>query len=828
MNWTEGALARHLRGKGLKPEISKQKQYFAKTRPGPRDASKPTASIPFLSRPSSLPKALPEKQSPRALIQSSPYFQRRQSQQVEAQERHSGHSLHQRLRDDGLSTANRDFLKSHMSNGKRRHTTGREETLDTKRRRLLQKGDWAGINVQKPMPLQFSARGNSAGGQIWGYRNKHRAGQPASFFEKLKHSRKNALRGHGTSHSSTQGGDRVVRIRIGSEDVRFGGGSQATTRSSHQNSPRTVTQSKGLQQSIYFMGSSSPHHHAFSGSTEDRERTIQTKKSTWQIRRGRDGATYDDIASRASQSMLHGQQGRLENDQRAGQPLVVESSPVVVHHPVPQRLSQLVLSTRRGTPKSDAFGSTVAEVSYNPLPAVDPSELSENERWHDMLASSGHREETPKDLGHSRAVATENISPGASNFPGPSSPSAHQPSSGYSTIRASLNVQTRTPSGFEMTHAGTWPNNHEPYEELGNGGSLPRHTPVALRFSSPLSLVNTSPSLDNSAVNDLEHGISTSQGKTHTTEEAVLRNLCGNTMQRPSLLTHSDNREEHGFGQQDREAHPRDDVKEADALGFVFKTSEIKTNRNTSDSEPAAACVDADWMNFIFGERDEEAQDTLFREARQEAARDLRPSSSSSSSHCPNLWPPSLDHDTETVATCGTFDRENDKDIIRPSSRRSFVFDLDPPDESIYEDLTSSLPETRSVDITHADIEESAIDNIHDLMIPGTTGSNYTIADIDSAPAMDSMSTVAQPPESEVGETPGQYFRFARPKTFVGRLGSSSVHDAGPILPLSIHPETKKRGRPKRRSRKKAKDGRANIRRMPDHDGDPIEGDSDE
>ncbi|CCF38990.1 hypothetical protein CH063_09938, partial [Colletotrichum higginsianum] len=73
-----------------------------------------------------------------------------------------------------------------------------------------------------------------------------------------------------------------------------------------------------------------------------------------------------------------------------------------------------------------------------------------------------------------------------------------------------------------------------------------------------------------------------------------------------------------------------------------------------------------------------------------------------------------------------------------------------------------------------------------------------------------------------------QYFRFARPKTFVGRLASSSVHDAGPILPLSIHPESKKRGRPKRRSRKKAKDGRANIRGLPDHDGDPIEGGSDE
>ncbi|KAK1584847.1 uncharacterized protein LY79DRAFT_591868 [Colletotrichum navitas] len=98
-----------------------------------------------------------------------------------------------------------------------------------------------------------------------------------------------------------------------------------------------------------------------------------------------------------------------------------------------------------------------------------------------------------------------------------------------------------------------------------------------------------------------------------------------------------------------------------------------------------------------------------------------------------------------------------------------------------------------------------------------------------STPALDSASTAAHPPESEVGEVPGHSFQFVRPKTFIGRLASSFAQDVGPIVPLSVHNEASKSVRPRRRSRKKkAKDGRADIRRVPDHDGDPIEGGSDE
>ncbi|KAI6082390.1 hypothetical protein F4821DRAFT_263995 [Hypoxylon rubiginosum] len=56
-------------------------------------------------------------------------------------------------------------------------------------------------------------------------------------------------------------------------------------------------------------------------------------------------------------------------------------------------------------------------------------------------------------------------------------------------------------------------------------------------------------------------------------------------------------------------------------------------------------------------------------------------------------------------------------------------------------------------------------------------------------------------------------FRFAIPRTFVGKLvDPNAIPQKPPILP-------RRRGRPK----KKAADGRTDIRRLPDFDGDPIE-----
>ncbi|OHW93702.1 hypothetical protein CSPAE12_07427 [Colletotrichum incanum] len=252
MNWTEGALARQSRGKGWKPELAKQKQYFAKARAGLPNASKPSvASVSFLSRQPDMPTAHPGKRPPKTLIQSSPHLRRRQSQHGETRGRHFGRSPRQRPREEEPSTVNHDSPKLHMSlrtNSKRKHTVDEKEDMDMKRRRLLQKSDWAGINVQKAMPLQFSASSNLAGSQIWGFRNKHATGQPAPFFQRISRD-KITMRESAPSHSGTQVEDSGIRIRIGSEDIRLGIGSQITTKSPHKRFLRTISKSNNLRQS---------------------------------------------------------------------------------------------------------------------------------------------------------------------------------------------------------------------------------------------------------------------------------------------------------------------------------------------------------------------------------------------------------------------------------------------------------------------------------------------------------------------------------------------------------------------------------------------------
>jgi hypothetical protein len=76
---------------------------------------------------------------------------------------------------------------------------------------------------------------------------------------------------------------------------------------------------------------------------------------------------------------------------------------------------------------------------------------------------------------------------------------------------------------------------------------------------------------------------------------------------------------------------------------------------------------------------------------------------------------------------------------------------------------------------------------------------------------------------SEVATT-GEQFRFAQPKLFVGSRSSMSQPKRVAVSGVGISLAKKKRGRPK----KKANDGRADIRALPNYSSDPIEESEDE
>jgi hypothetical protein len=85
-------------------------------------------------------------------------------------------------------------------------------------------------------------------------------------------------------------------------------------------------------------------------------------------------------------------------------------------------------------------------------------------------------------------------------------------------------------------------------------------------------------------------------------------------------------------------------------------------------------------------------------------------------------------------------------------------------------------------------------------------------------------STMVAPAQSDVAcsetGTLGEHFRFVQPKPFVGRHSNTSQPPnrvAGPGVGITL--SRRKRGRPKKR----ANDGRTDIRALPNYNSDPIE-----
>ncbi|EXF74500.1 hypothetical protein CFIO01_01978 [Colletotrichum fioriniae PJ7] len=845
MNWTEGALARHSRGKGWKPEIAKQKQYFAKARSGLHGPPKPGLdSISFLSQQVN-PSAYPTKRLPTVLSQNLPHFQQHQQHQ---QHRHSQHRQYNqnnqhnapqdhRLRmsprqpewKEPLVAMDQGILqepRSQHAARKRKLPDDDPELLDAKRHRLLQKGDWAGISVQKSLPLHFSGAGNSDGRQIWGFRNKHPTGQSGSIWEQ-NGIRRRPLQGKATSCISTQGGDKDVRIRIGSEDIRYSGGSQITARSSRNRLPRTATQSKNLRQSEYFGPASSqtsaqsygpPGLHGYRALP-----VYKTEPSTQ--RKHRQSATCRGNPPSSSMSpRSHRYPTRLERLQKEGRSLFIESSPSRVHHPVPRRLSQLVLLERSGKPASEMFGSTIGQVGRNPVQEVASSEYSENERWRKMIES---HEDQPKSSfeqysGASRKIVE--ISPGVSNILGSSSSVArglrfdHPPMS----ISTGSALDDTAPDNMETgqyKRSGTsTKNDGRPENTAGRIGSS---SPPVLTRSSTISVGRPKGDLYND-----EEGLSEDTSLAHAESCSDDGHYAG-PRQLPPMFE-SDSEEKTTLNKQEpseKSLAPADEEHE-DVENQDFLPQTLNTDARNTTPVPGSEKVDMDteWMSFIFGEDVEDDEDIAFKESLKEAVRDLRPSSSSASDHYQPSVDPISAFTSKELAPHKMLQHQDDGVLILASPRYSPK--AGQTDMAISRDLTDCEPEYSHYQTTDTNIAGSIIAEDSDSIIP-QAGTESLTSEVATTLVMDSMSMIAQSSNSDLGENVGH--RFAKPKTFVGRLASSSNRDPGPVLPPSVNKVSKKRGRPKGRSRKKkAKDGRANIRGLPDYDGDPIEGGSDE
>jgi hypothetical protein len=251
MNWTEGKLARHSRarqGKQSKQTLLRQKEHFAKARagllPNPSKQTSPSIALfPFAVsgdagnslfaatlRPSTASGDRTEHPKRRRLS-SSPRNHASTSQPV------SGYHFGQGSKEQ------------HYSNPSSAGGVDNPAILE-KRRKLLRENDWAGIRMQKPIPVHFEQ--SPPGDKRWTRRRRSTVGktrhpvgdrhdQPRKVKDSIGHPFQN----------------RDVRVTVGSQEVRLGEGSSVRRSRHAEIGPEGLQTFRGAAMPSTFLTSSS-------------------------------------------------------------------------------------------------------------------------------------------------------------------------------------------------------------------------------------------------------------------------------------------------------------------------------------------------------------------------------------------------------------------------------------------------------------------------------------------------------------------------------------------------------------------------------------------
>ncbi|KAK4149715.1 hypothetical protein C8A00DRAFT_18641 [Chaetomidium leptoderma] len=263
-----------------------------------------------------------------------------------------------------------------------------------------------------------------------------------------------------------------------------------------------------------------------------------------------------------------------------------------------------------------------------------------------------------------------------------------------------------------------------------------------------------------------------------------------------------------------------------------------------SSSQPPVAAQQADatsegtdpdeaWKTFVFGdEGSDEVGRAAFEEAKHDAARSLRPSdppySSDEGFECVNH---------SNIATAGTRHTDHGNETSEsaegpPSTEASASVKATygPSSSGVVSDPTVDISE--SVQAPGVEVSagtssvpgaESAADT-SESRGPGSVEESGSSALESHKGALSMTTSMAVAPArsevepSETGIT-GEQFRFTQPKLFVGSRSNPSqpIRVVGPGVGITL--AKKRRGRPKKR----ANDGRADIRALPNYSSDPIE-----
>ncbi|KAI0393259.1 hypothetical protein F5Y17DRAFT_466981 [Xylariaceae sp. FL0594] len=321
MNWTEGTLARHSRGRARNALIARQKQHFAKARANLLNnrAQKPPLTISFL---------------PPEAISGSP--QRSLPIQVSHEEQSTAPS----------------FMPWQADRGRPSYPPSNTDATGCadfeKRRRLLEKSDWAGLHLQEPLHISFP-------GQIYANRRWTRPldvahpnwNQPVTV-------RRDKPRKLLKKPS--------MRIRIGSQEI--------------QQSHETSTQQSVAQYAYEF-----DHH----------PHRVQRRLAPGESRHDRHSDERASLGQRAE--IRQATRPSSSSPSEPETPINVVYSSSLIHEPVPRRDSKVPLqqwlSLQFGDDEDEDDGQSMhveVEESTRPVPS---SQESEQRMWEGWPSNNG-------------------------------------------------------------------------------------------------------------------------------------------------------------------------------------------------------------------------------------------------------------------------------------------------------------------------------------------------------------------------------------------------------------------------------------------------------
>lgn len=784
MNWTEGNLARHSRGQAAKENHRLQKQHFHKARNRllSRNLPRSPVKISFLNRGQasqparaqgcsvSPPTVLPSARYPDARL---PWFGAQVKQDILGKE-NSTQSDGGDIRAFGETTGPFNVYRKHPLLADIVAEEDRTSWGWEKRQRLLSEPDWTGLETQRPLNLLFHGQVRASSGP-WG----NRRGQPQVYsgpkyianFANRYGAKEQREPCHGLKLGTLA--THPIRIQIGSQDVTYDPdpGSQVSRWSDARRSPRRWPKSDELASRA-------------TDSVRGRTRRLSESESSWSF--GTDSCRQTTTHHKARRSLsLFGASRNHGHPQDEDFKRVYDHRGI--HEPIPVRVNFPRFLQPPPSVRSDDNESIQVHIGQSNR--ITPSEMVENDKWENIVMSADDGI-IPLTRGSSllgSTICPPSISPG---------PSEVQPRLDLSIIQ-----RPRTDShnsSLSSLASGKAMEEDTVHPKSTGGEDAPKQdidptTPG--RY--PSSASGPSQLIPSTAVRGC--GIRTLKQCTEAINSARLP-------PGPALLGD--------------------------------RSSKISTRkqaiRDEQDENEA-------WMKAILGDTGDELEEKVFREEARRIARELKPSVSSDSSQEPT--PPNASSNSRSIREdlyMGTATARRAKPTMNTSEDHAPAFTGRSSHGATHSSIVCSSPAMDHIKMPHSSSSRSP------GLFPSSPSKNTVAASMllssdlesDKATAGGSVTTAAQ--DSLDLKTQDQTFIFSKPATFVGKLAASCVKTRAmpaPSAPRSRDWRNKtdqsnncrrgileRHGRGlRRRSRKRAQDGRTDIRELPDHDGDPIE-----